>query len=96
MVKCPLCDHDIPTRVLFGPQGWRFNCPQCQARLEGKNPRLIVLFSFFLAVIALGHLGHRFVLIADTLMITIFLLALREMMRPTLRLRKDRPKPEAK
>jgi len=95
-VKCPACNHDIPTRVLFGAQGWRFNCPHCQARLEGRNPRLIGLLCFFLAVIVPGHLGHQFVLIADILMVAIFLLALREMMRPNLRLRKDHPKPENK
>src|SRR2546427_639786 len=70
--------------------------PHCQARLEGRNPRLIGLLCFFLAVIVPGHLGHQFVLIADILMVAIFLLALREMMRPNLRLRKDHPKPENK
>jgi hypothetical protein len=77
---------------------WRWlACPHCAARLERKNPRYVVaLSSFFLALLALGRLGHRFAVIAEVLMVAIFVVMLLEFMRPQLQLRKPPPKPEIK
>jgi len=49
---------------------------------------------FFLALLALGRLGHRFATVAEALMIVIFVVILVEFMRPELQLRKPLPKPE--
>jgi hypothetical protein len=78
--------------------GWRWLvCPQCAARLERKNPRYVVaLSSFFLVLLALGRLGHRFAVVAEVLMVAIFVVMLLEFMRPQLQLRKPPPKPEIK
>jgi len=48
----------------------------------------------FLALLALGTLGHRFALVAEVLMVAIFVAILVEFMRPQLQLRKPLPKPE--
>ncbi len=49
---------------------------------------------FFLALLALGRLGHRSAIVAEALMIVIFVVILVELMRPELQLRKPLPKPE--
>jgi ABC-type transport system involved in cytochrome bd biosynthesis fused ATPase/permease subunit len=77
---------------------WRWlACPHCAARLERKNPRYVTaLASFLLATIALGTMGHRFAVIAEVVMVAIFVVILVEFMRPQLQLRKHLPKPEIK
>jgi hypothetical protein len=98
MAKCPACEHDVAAPFFLNMDGWRWLvCPQCAARLERKNPRFIVaLSSFWIALIALGGLGHRFRVIAEVLMGAIFVVILVEFMRPQLQLRKPPPKPEIK
>ena len=49
---------------------------------------------FWLALIALGTLGHRYRIIAEVLMAAIFVVILVDFMRPQLQLRKPLPKPE--
>jgi len=51
---------------------------------------------FWLALLALGRMGHRFAIIAEVLMEAIFVAILVIFMRPELQLRKPRPKPELK
>jgi uncharacterized paraquat-inducible protein A len=96
MAKCPACEHDIATPFVLNEDKWRwFVCPNCAARLERKKPRLAVaMSSFFLALLALGTLGHRFAIVAEVLMGVIFVIILVEFMRPQLQLRKSLPKPE--
>ena len=98
MAKCPVCKHDVAAPFFLNVDAWRWlACPHCGARLERKNPRYVVaLSSFFLALIALGRLGHRFAIIAEVLMAAIFVVILVEFMRPQLQLRKPPPKPEIK
>jgi hypothetical protein len=96
MAKCPACSRDVATPFFLNMAAWRwFACPHCAARLERKNPRYVVaLSSFFLVLLALGRLGHRFAVIAEVLMVAIFVVMLLEFMRPQLQLRKLPPKPE--
>jgi hypothetical protein len=49
---------------------------------------------FWIALLALGRLGHRFAVIAEVLMVAIFLVILVKFMRPELQLRKPLPKAE--
>jgi len=51
--------------------------------------------SFWLALLALGRLGHRLAVIAEVLMLAIFVVILVKLMRPELQLRKPLPKPES-
>ena len=96
MAKCPACEHDVTTPFFLNMDGWRWlACPHCAARLERKNPRLVgALMGFWLALIALGTLGHRYRIIAEVLMVAIFVVILVDFMRPQLQLRKPLPKPE--
>jgi hypothetical protein len=96
MAKCPACEHDIATPFVLNEDKWRwFVCPHCAARLERKKPRLVVaMSSFFLALLALGTLGHRFAMVAEVLMVAIFVVILVEFMRPRLQLRKPLPEPK--
>ncbi len=98
MAKCPVCDHDIATPFILNADAWRWLvCPHCAARLERKNPQILVpLMGFWLALLALGRMGHRFAIIAEVLMIAIFIVILVKLMRPELQLRKPLPKPEIK
>jgi len=96
MAKCPACAHEVVTPFVLNTDAWRWLvCPHCVARLERKNPQLVVpLMSFWLALLALGRVDHRFAVIAEVLMVAIFLVILVMLMRPELRLRKPLPKPE--
>ena len=98
MAKCPACDHDVATPFILNADKWRWLvCPHCAARLERKNPQIVVpLIGFWLALLALGRLGHRFAIIAEVLMVAIFVVILVKLMRPELQLRKPLPKPEIK
>jgi len=98
MAKCPVCDKDVATPFFLNADRWRWLvCPHCAARLERKNPQIVVpLIGFWLALLALGRLGHRFAIIAEVLMIAIFIVILVKLMRPELQLRKPLPKPEIK
>lgn len=94
--KCPVCAQDVPTPFLLNVDGWRWlACPHCSTKLERKNPRLMVpLASFFLALIALGRLGHRAAIVAEVLMAAIVAVMLVEFARPQLQVRKAQAKPE--
>ncbi len=98
MAKCPVCSRDVATPFFLNMDAWRWlACPHCAARLERKNPRYVAaLSSFFLALLALGRLGHRFADIAEVLMVAVFVVILVQFMRPQLQLRKPLPKPEIK
>ena len=98
MAKCPACSQEVVTPFFLNVDAWRWLvCPHCAARLERKNPRFVVaLSSFFLAVLALGRLGHRFAVIAEVLMVALLVAILLEFMRPQLQLRKPLPEPETK
>ena len=96
MAKCPACEHDVATPFFLNMDAWRWlTCPHCAARIERKDPRLVGgLMGFWLALIALGTLGHRYRIIAEVLMVVIFIIILLDFMRPQLQLRKPLPKPE--
>ena len=96
MAKCPVCEHDVATPFFLNVDKWRWlACPHCAARLERKNPRYVAaLSSFFLALLALGRLGHRFAVIAEVMMVALIVVILVQFMRPQLKLRKPLPKPE--
>ena len=95
MAKCPACEHEVVTPFVLDADSWRWLvCPHCAARLERK-PRLVgAMTGFFVALLALSRLGHRFAIVAEGLMIMIFVVTLVEFMRPELQLRKPLPKPE--
>ncbi len=96
MAKCPVCEREVVTPFVLNVDKWRWlACPHCAARLERKSPRYVVAMpGFFLAVLALGRLGHRFATVAEALMIAILAVILVEFARPQLQLRKPLPKPE--
>ena len=98
MAKCPACGQDVATPFFLNANAWRWlTCPHCAARLERKNPRVVVaLSSFFLVLLALSRLNHRFAVIAEVSMAAILLVILVKFMRPELQLRKPLPKPETK
>ena len=98
MAKCPACEQNVATPFFLNVDGWRWlACPHCAARLEKKNPRYAVaLSSFFLALLALSRLGHRFAVFAEGLMVVLFVLLLLEYMHPQLQVRKPPPKAEVK
>ncbi|OLB19823.1 MAG: hypothetical protein AUI12_16275 [Acidobacteria bacterium 13_2_20CM_2_57_6] len=96
MAKCPACAHEVATPFVLNADAWRWLvCPHCSARLERKNPQIVVpLIGFWVALLALGRLGHRFAVVAEVLMVAIFVVILVKFMRPELQLRKPLPKPE--
>ncbi len=98
MAKCPACEHDVDTPFFLNVDGWRWLvCPHCAARLERKNPRsLLALGPLLMVFIALGGRSHRFAVVAEVLMVGMFVVVLVEFMRPQLQLRKPLPKPEIK
>jgi len=59
MAKCPACACEVATPFVLEADAWRWLvCPHCAARLERKNPQLVVpLMSFWLALLALGRVG---------------------------------------
>jgi hypothetical protein len=96
MAKCPVCEHDVATPFFLNVDKWRWLvCPHCEARLERKNPRSLVAASpLLLVLIALGGRSHRLGVVAEVLMVALFVVILVEFMRPQLQLRKPPPKPE--
>jgi hypothetical protein len=52
---------------------------------------LLVLGPFFLALIAMGSLGHRYRLISSVSMVVLVVIMLAEFLRPQLQLRKPLP-----
>ena len=96
MARCPVCEHDVATPFFLNVDRWRWlACPNCAARLERKNPRFVVaLMPLWVALIAAGGQGHRFTVIAEALMVGIFVVILVEFIHPRLQLRKLPPKPE--
>jgi hypothetical protein len=96
MAKCPVCTHEVKTPSVFHMDAWRWlTCLHCSARLERKNPRLMLpLISLYLSLLALSRLGRRWALAAEVLtpltagtMIVLFL-------RPQLQVRKPPQAPE--
>lgn len=98
MAKCPACSQEVATPFFLNVDAWRWlACPHCAARLERKNPRFVVaLGPLLVAFIAFGGRSHRFAIIAEVLMVALFVAILLEFMRPQLQLRKPLPKPEIK
>src|SRR5260370_3267117 len=96
MAKCPVCEHDVAAPFFLNVDGWRWlACPHCAARLERKNPRILVpLMGFWFALLPLGRLGHRFATLAEVLMVAIFVVILLQSMRPDLQPRKHPRQPE--
>ncbi len=96
MAKCPACARDVATPFFLRVDAWRWlTCPHCAARVERKNSRWVVaLTSFWLALIPLGTLGHKYAIFAEAAMVAIFALILMQFLRPQLQLRKSLPKPE--
>jgi hypothetical protein len=56
----------------------------------------VALSSFFLTLLALSRLSHRYAVIAEVLMAAILVVIVVQFMRPELQLRKPPPKPEIK
>jgi hypothetical protein len=96
MAKCPACAGDVATPFMLNVDAWRWlGCGHCGAKLERKNPRLVApMASFFIALIALGRLGHRAAIVAEALMGVVLVVILVEFARPQLQVRKSAPKPE--
>ena len=96
MAKCPACAHEVATPFVLNTDACRWlTCPYCAVRLERKNPQIVFpLMSFWVALLALSRMGHRLAVIAEVLMVAIFLVILAKFMRPELQLRKPLPKPE--
>lgn len=94
MAKCPACNHDVRTPFFLNMDAWRhLSCPHCQARLEMKPPRSIILGPLIAPLFVLARQGHVFEIIAFVFMfVTIFLLLL-ESLRLKVQLRK-KPLPE--
>jgi len=94
MAKCPACNHDVRTPFFLNQDAWRhLICPHCQARLEMKPPRWIVLGPLIAPLFVLARQGRVFEIIAFAFMfVTIFLLLL-ESLRPKVQLRR-KPLPE--
>ncbi len=96
MAKCPVCEHDVVTPFFLNVDKWRWlACPHCAARLERKNPRsLVALGPLLMVFIALGGRSHRFAVVAEVLLVAMFVVVFVEFMHPQLQLRKPLPKPE--
>ena len=96
MAKCPACAHEVAIPFVLNTDAWRWlTCPHCAVRLEQKNQQIVLpLMSFWVALLALCWIGHRLAVIAEVLMVAIFLVILAKFMRPELQLRKPLPKPE--
>lgn len=95
MAKCPACNHDVRTPLFLNLDAWRrLVCPHCQARLEMKRPRWVVLGPLIAPLFVLARQqGRVFEIIAFVFMfVTVFLLLL-ESLRPKVQLRK-KPLPE--
>ncbi|SRR5713101_5686007 len=96
MAKCPACEHDVVTPFFLNVDRWRWlACVHCAARLERKNPRsLVALGPLLMVFIALDERSHRFAVVAEVLMVAMFIVVFVEFMHPQLQLRKPPPKPE--
>lgn len=94
MAKCPACNNEVRTPFSLNIDAWRhLICPHCQARLEMKPPRWIVLGPLIAPLFVLARQGRVFEIIAFVFMfVTIFLLLL-ESLRPKVQLRR-KPLPE--
>jgi hypothetical protein len=94
MAACPACNHDVTTPFFLNLDAWRhLVCPHCQARLEMKPPRSVVLGPFMVPLIVLARQGRVFEVIAFVFMFATILLLLLESARPKVQLRK-RPLPK--
>lgn len=96
MAKCPVCGREVKTPFVLNADGWRWlKCPHCGARLERKNPRfLLPLISLYLCLLAVGHLGRRWAIVAEVLMVVTAVLMIATFVRPELQVRKAPPEPE--
>jgi len=94
MAPCPACNHDVATPFFLDLDAWRhLVCPHCQARLELKPPRSVVLGPLIAPLFVLARQGRVFEVIAFAFMFATIFLLLLESVRPKLRLRK-RPLPK--
>ncbi len=94
MAPCPACNHDVATPFFLDLDAWRhLICPHCQARLELKPPRSVVLGPLIAPLFVLARQGRVFEVIAFAFMFATIFLLLLESVRPKLRLRK-RPLPK--
>jgi hypothetical protein len=96
MAKCPVCTHEVKTPFFLKADAWRWlKCPHCGARLERKNPRLLLpLTSLYLCLLALGRLGHRWAVVAEALLVVTVGAMIALLIRPQLQVRKPLPEPE--
>ena len=93
MATCPACSQDVATPFFLNLDAWRhLVCPHCQARLELKPPRSVVLGPLIAPLFVLARQGRIFEVIAFVFMFATIFLLLLECVRPKLRLRK-RPLP---
>ena len=89
MAPCPACNHDVATPFFLDLDAWRhLVCLHCQARLELKPPRSVVLGPLIAPLFVLARQGRVFEVIAFAFMFATIFLLLLESVRPKLRLRK--------
>jgi hypothetical protein len=98
MAKCPACNRNVRTPFFLNMGARRhLICPHCQARLEMKPPRSIVLGPLIAPLFVLARQGHGFEVIAFVFMFIAISLLLLESLRPKVQLRKKPPpKPETR
>lgn len=95
MAMCPACDHDVRTPSFLNLDGWaHLTCTQCNARLEMKPPRSVVLAPLIAPLFVLARQGRVLEVIAFVFMGATLCLLLLESLHPKVRLRKKpTPKP---
>jgi hypothetical protein len=95
MAKCPACGHDVRAPFFLNLDAWsHLTCSHCQARLELKPPRSVILGPLIAPLCVLARQGRIFEVIAFVYMFATIFLLLLESFRPKVRLRKKPlPKP---
>lgn len=95
MANCPICGYDVRTPLFLNLDGWaHLTCAQCNARLEMKPPRSVVLAPLMAPLFVLARQGRVFEVIAFVYMGATISLLLLESLHPKVRLRKKpQPKP---
>jgi hypothetical protein len=90
MATCPGCNHDVATPFFLNLDAWRhLVCPDCQARLEMKPLRSVVLGPLIAPLFLLAREGRVFEVTAFVFMFAAIFLVILESVRPKLRLRKS-------
>src|SRR5260370_27904491 len=65
MAWCAACNHDVAASFFLDMDAWRhLVCPHCQARLELKPPRSVVLGPLMAPLFVLARQGRVFEVIA--------------------------------